>query len=161
MALRNTAGFWVRWNKTRKLEWLIAEALDQKCDTLVTSGGIQSNFCRIAAAAAAHSGLSAHLVLGSEAPSASTGNLILNDLLAGKSTAEWGGDILGVSVGLVAQSMASKVARLADETAHLLGGHAKTEDVRIEDDHIGSVMGFRPKGVNGPSNFSPEKKGSS
>jgi 1-aminocyclopropane-1-carboxylate deaminase len=44
-------------NKTRKLEYLIPEALAQGCDTLVTIGGIQSNHTRQVAAVAAHLGL--------------------------------------------------------------------------------------------------------
>ena len=39
-------------NKTRKLEFLIGEAMEQGKDTLVTTGGIQSNHCRLTAAAA-------------------------------------------------------------------------------------------------------------
>jgi 1-aminocyclopropane-1-carboxylate deaminase len=44
-------------NKTRKLEYLIPDALAQGCDTLVTIGGIQSNHTRQVAAVAAHLGL--------------------------------------------------------------------------------------------------------
>src|SRR5260370_20416281 len=43
-------------NKTRKLEYLIPEALAQGCDTLVSIGGIQSNQTRQVAAVAAHFG---------------------------------------------------------------------------------------------------------
>src|ERR671930_2618597 len=49
-------------NKTRKLEYLIPEALAQGCDTLVTIGGIQSNHTRQVAAVAAHLGLKCVLV---------------------------------------------------------------------------------------------------
>ena len=44
-------------NKTRKLEYLIPEALAQGCDTLVTIGGVQSNHTRQVAAVAAHLGM--------------------------------------------------------------------------------------------------------
>ncbi len=44
-------------NKTRKLEYLIPDALSQGCDTLVTIGGIQSNHTRQVAAVAAHLGM--------------------------------------------------------------------------------------------------------
>lgn len=74
-------GFGFGGNKTRKLEILLAEALEHDCDTIVTSGGLQSNFCRITASAAAFAGLSAHLVLGSKQPENLTGNLILNNIL--------------------------------------------------------------------------------
>jgi 1-aminocyclopropane-1-carboxylate deaminase len=49
-------------NKMRKLEYLIADALAQDCDTLVSIGGVQSNHTRQVAAAAAHVGLRCVLV---------------------------------------------------------------------------------------------------
>ena len=39
-------------NKTRKLEFLMAEALEQGCDTILTCGAVQSNHCRLTLAAA-------------------------------------------------------------------------------------------------------------
>ena len=77
-------------NKTRKLEFLAAEALEQGCDLLITGGAEQSNHCRQTAAAAAVCGLSCHLVLGGEAPSASNGNLLLNRLLG--AVLHWTGE---------------------------------------------------------------------
>ena len=44
-------------NKTRKLEYLVADALGKGCDTLVSIGGVQSNHTRQVAAAAARAGL--------------------------------------------------------------------------------------------------------
>src|ERR671922_295454 len=49
-------------NKTRKLEYLVAEALNTGCDTLVSIGGVQSNHTRQVAAVAARLGLRAVLV---------------------------------------------------------------------------------------------------
>jgi len=49
-------------NKTRKLEYLVADALAQGCDTLVSIGGVQSNHTRQVAAVAAHAGLGCVLV---------------------------------------------------------------------------------------------------
>jgi 1-aminocyclopropane-1-carboxylate deaminase len=49
-------------NKTRKLEYLVADALAKGCDTLVSIGGVQSNHTRQVAAAAAHTGLGCVLV---------------------------------------------------------------------------------------------------
>jgi 1-aminocyclopropane-1-carboxylate deaminase len=49
-------------NKTRKLEYLVADALAEGCDTLVSIGGVQSNHTRQVAAAAAHLGLKCVLV---------------------------------------------------------------------------------------------------
>lgn len=68
-------------NKIRKLELLLAEALDQGADTLVTVGAAQSNHARATAAVAAMAGLRCHLVLGGEEPDTRTGNLLLDDLL--------------------------------------------------------------------------------
>jgi D-cysteine desulfhydrase family pyridoxal phosphate-dependent enzyme len=79
-------------NKTRKLEFLVAEALAQEADTLVTAGGPQSNHCRQTAAAAAKIGLRCVLVLGGRPlPRAQwDGNLLLDDLLGAE--ARWVGD---------------------------------------------------------------------
>ena len=49
-------------NKTRKLEYLAAEAIASGCDTLVSIGGVQSNHTRQVAAVAAHLGLGCVLV---------------------------------------------------------------------------------------------------
>ncbi len=49
-------------NKTRKLEYLVADALAQGCDTLVSIGGVQSNHTRQVAAAAAVTGMRCVLV---------------------------------------------------------------------------------------------------
>ncbi|CAJ1405798.1 unnamed protein product [Effrenium voratum] len=50
-------------NKTRKLEFFMADAMAKACDVVVTVGGLQSNHCRATAAAARLLGLEAHLVL--------------------------------------------------------------------------------------------------
>jgi len=55
-------------NKTRKLEFLVAEALDQGADTLITCGAVQSNHCRLALAAAVKEGLKCRLVLEERVP---------------------------------------------------------------------------------------------
>ena len=69
-------------NKTRKLEFLVADALAQGCDYLVTTGGVQSNHCRQTAAAAAKFGLGCSLVLSGQPPTDPlTGNLLLDQLL--------------------------------------------------------------------------------
>ena len=68
-------------NKTRKLEFLIADALAQGADTVLTTGAVQSNHCRQTAAAAAQAGLACHLVLSGERPARITGNLLLDQLL--------------------------------------------------------------------------------
>ena len=78
-------------NKTRKLEFLLAEALRQECDTVLTVGGPQSNHCRQTAAAAARLGLRCVLVLGGHAAQARPGGNLLLDRLLGAELV-WAGD---------------------------------------------------------------------
>lgn len=68
-------------NKTRKLEFLVADALAQEADTLITGGAAQSNHARQTAAAAAKFGLERVLVLRGDEPSQTHGNLLLDRLL--------------------------------------------------------------------------------
>jgi D-cysteine desulfhydrase len=67
-------------NKTRKLEYILADALKQGCDTIITAGAAQSNHCRQTAAAAAKLNLECHLLLGGDAPLKAQGNLLLDQL---------------------------------------------------------------------------------
>ncbi|GAF92882.1 unnamed protein product, partial [marine sediment metagenome] len=55
-------------NKTRKLEFLVADALAQGADTLITCGAVQSNHCRLTLAAAVKEGLECRLVLEERVP---------------------------------------------------------------------------------------------
>jgi 1-aminocyclopropane-1-carboxylate deaminase/D-cysteine desulfhydrase-like pyridoxal-dependent ACC family enzyme len=68
-------------NKIRKLEFVVARALAEGADTLVTCGGVQSNHARATAAAAARHGLGCHLVLSGVRPEPLTGNARLDELL--------------------------------------------------------------------------------
>lgn len=72
-------------NKTRKLEFLIAQALEAGADGVITAGSVQSNHARQTAAAARRAGLEPHLVLrapGGMPPAApENGNLLLDALL--------------------------------------------------------------------------------
>lgn len=72
-------------NKIRKLEFLLAEALDLGADTIITTGGAQSNHCRATALAATKLGLKSVLILRTPDPAnppGPEGNILL-DLLAG------------------------------------------------------------------------------
>jgi D-cysteine desulfhydrase len=72
-------------NKIRKLEFLLADALEKGADTVVTCGGAQSNHCRATALAAVKAGLQSLLLLRTEDPAnppALSGNILL-DRLAG------------------------------------------------------------------------------
>jgi D-cysteine desulfhydrase family pyridoxal phosphate-dependent enzyme len=80
-------------NKARKLEYLCADALQQGCDWLITTGGPQSNHARMTAAAAAHLGLGCSLILHGERPTALTGNLVLDHLLGGRLVFSEGEDL--------------------------------------------------------------------
>jgi 1-aminocyclopropane-1-carboxylate deaminase len=98
-------------NKTRKLEYLIPDALAQGCDTLVTIGGIQSNHTRQVAAVAAHLGL--HCVTVQENwvdwPDSTydrVGNILLSRIL--------GADVRLVDAGFGIEFKASWEQALAD-----------------------------------------------
>lgn len=71
-------------NKTRKLEFLVAEAQAAGADTLITAGALQSNHCRQTAAAAARFGFDCFLVLIGEPPARVSGNLLLDQLFGAK-----------------------------------------------------------------------------
>lgn len=71
-------------NKVRKLEFLVAEAISENADVLVTCGGLQSNHCRATAIAAAQHGLQSHLILRGDFESYKEGNLLLDYLVGAK-----------------------------------------------------------------------------
>ena len=76
-------------NKVRKLEFLVADALAQNADTLVTLGAAQSNHCRQTAGAAARCGLRSILVLRGKRGRPDSGNLLLDHLLGAE--VRWSG----------------------------------------------------------------------
>jgi D-cysteine desulfhydrase len=73
----------VSGNKIRKLEFSLAAALEQGCDTVITCGGVQSNHCRTTAVLCAQLGLDCHLILrgAEESPD---GNLLLDKLVGAR-----------------------------------------------------------------------------
>jgi D-cysteine desulfhydrase family pyridoxal phosphate-dependent enzyme len=81
-------------NKARKLDYLLREAIEKGCDTVVTTGGQQSNFCRMTAAACAKIGLKCILVLGGDEPKRATANVLLDRLFGAEihfaATEDWG-----------------------------------------------------------------------
>jgi D-cysteine desulfhydrase len=83
-------------NKARKLEFLVADALEKGADTIITAGAVQSNHARQTAAAAAKFGLRCCLVLGGESPHRWTGNLLLDELLGAEI--HWTGERDGSQV---------------------------------------------------------------
>ncbi|RJR28506.1 MAG: D-cysteine desulfhydrase family protein [Candidatus Latescibacterota bacterium] len=88
-------------NKTRKLEFLLGDALARGCDCVVTGGAMQSNHCRQTAAACAASGFECHLALGGEPPRAPSGTLLL-DYLFGAIVHWCGGETKGERIPSIA-----------------------------------------------------------
>ncbi|MCI4671437.1 MAG: D-cysteine desulfhydrase family protein [Bacteroidia bacterium] len=93
-------------NKTRKLDFLIADAKNKGCNSVIAIGANQSNFCRLATAYAISNGLDAKLVLKGKKPESPTGNLLLNHLFGAeiihleegitkKRAWEWEQELLG------------------------------------------------------------------
>lgn len=74
-------GFAMGGNKARKLEFLVADALEKNCDVLVTGGGVQSNHIRTTAAAARKAGMDAVGVFFSSPSGQVNGNLLLDEIL--------------------------------------------------------------------------------
>jgi len=79
------SGLGMGGNKTRNLEFLLGHALSDGVDTVITGGGLQSNLCRLTAAAAAVLGLRCILVHNDEEPDVLQGNMLLNEM-AGAET---------------------------------------------------------------------------
>jgi len=98
-------------NKTRKLEFCIADALDQGKNAIITCGAVQSNHCRLTAAWSAKEGLDCHLILeervaGSYKADAS-GNNFLFELL----------DVKSIDVVSGGSDMMTAMGKKADELA--------------------------------------------
>lgn len=68
-------------NKVRKLEFLIADAIEQGCDYMLTTGGAQSNHAMLTAACCSRLGIGCMLVLQKRGVWQKLGNQILNDLI--------------------------------------------------------------------------------
>jgi 1-aminocyclopropane-1-carboxylate deaminase/D-cysteine desulfhydrase-like pyridoxal-dependent ACC family enzyme len=68
-------------NKVRKLPYVLAEAIAQGADTIITCGGVQSNHARATVAAAVHLGLHPVVVANGAPPARATGNALLLKLM--------------------------------------------------------------------------------
>ncbi len=71
-------------NKIRNLEFSIGEALAQGATDIITAGRVQSNHCRLTAAACARVGLRAHLVFAGDRPPEHSGNALLDELFGAR-----------------------------------------------------------------------------
>jgi D-cysteine desulfhydrase len=103
-------------NKTRKLEFLVADALGQGADTLITCGAVQSNHCRLTLAAAVKEGLRCRLVLeervaGSYRPEASGNNFLFRLLGVEKITVVPGGSDMTAAMNAEAEGLAREGRR--------------------------------------------------
>lgn len=74
-------GVGVGGNKVRKLEFLLADAINKKCDTIITMGGAQSNHAMLTAACSRKLGLEPILFLKARGVTSVEGNLLLNNIL--------------------------------------------------------------------------------
>lgn len=100
-------------NKTRKLEFLVADALAQGADTLVTCGAPQSNHCRITLAAAVKEGLKCRFVIEERVPDSyevdASGNNFMFRLMG----------VEAITVVPGGSNMAAAMQKVADELAAL------------------------------------------
>ena len=159
-------------NKTRKLEFLVGQALEQGADTLVTAGAAQSNHCRQTAAAAAKAGLKCELILSGKKPELPNGNLLLDELLGAKchwiERSEFPAKLRGLPEQLRAQGRKPYVIGVGGSngvgaTGYVLAMMELAEQLRATQhrvDHImfasssggtqaGMVLGARVAGVGG------------
>ena len=100
-------------NKTRKLEFLVADALAQGADTLITCGAVQSNHCRLTLSAAVKEGLKCRLVLeervpGTYNPKASGNNFLFNLMAVEKVTVVPGGSDMMKAMQQVGDEVAAE-----------------------------------------------------
>ena len=100
-------------NKTRKLEFLVAEALDQEADTLITCGAVQSNHCRLTLAAAVKEGINCRLVLeervpGSYKPESGGNNFLFRLMGVEKIKVVPGGSDMMAAMQTVAEEVAGE-----------------------------------------------------
>jgi D-cysteine desulfhydrase len=103
-------------NKTRKLEFLVADALSKGTDTLITCGAVQSNHCRLTLSAAVKEGLKCQLVLeervtGSYRADASGNNFLFRLLGVEKITVVPGGSNMLDAMNKVSEELAKEGRR--------------------------------------------------
>ncbi|MBT8141468.1 MAG: D-cysteine desulfhydrase [Gammaproteobacteria bacterium] len=110
-------------NKTRKLEFLLADAKQKNADTIITPGATQSNHCRQTAAIAAKMGLECHLIMedrtGSEDEDYNyNGNILLDQLLGAKLSTVAGGTNMQTAM----ESLAIELKELGKNPYLIPGG---------------------------------------
>lgn len=103
-------------NKTRKLEFLMAEAIAQKADTIITQGATQSNHARQTAAIAAKLGLTCHILLEDRTGYADdaynrSGNVLLDELHGATISKRPGGADMQKEMEILADGLKAKGKR--------------------------------------------------
>jgi D-cysteine desulfhydrase len=110
-------------NKTRKLEFLVADALAKGCDTLITVGAVQSNHCRLTLAAAVKEGMKCRLLLEQRVPKSynpqASGNNFLYRLLGVEEIKVVD---LGTDLAKTMEQMADDVAKRGGKAYIIPGG---------------------------------------
>ncbi|MEI6759310.1 MAG: D-cysteine desulfhydrase [Betaproteobacteria bacterium] len=117
-------------NKTRKLEFLVADALAQGADTLITCGAPQSNHCRITLAAAVKEGLKCRFVIEERVPGSfhedASGNHFLFRLMGVEAlTVVPAGSNMGAAMQQVADELSAQGRKgyiIAGGGSNALGG---------------------------------------
>jgi L-cysteate sulfo-lyase len=109
-------------NKTRKLEFLLGEALEQGADTLITQGAVQSNHVRQTAAAAASFGMACRVVLENRTGNQAedylwSGNVLLDRLLGARIRTVEAGSDMNAEMALDAEAV-----RAAGGTPYVIPG---------------------------------------
>ncbi len=111
-------------NKTRKLDFCIADALQKGADTVITCGAIQSNHCRLTASWAAKEGIDCHLVLEERVPGSykpeGSGNNFLFELLGVKTKRV----VPGGSNMIAEMEKTAEELRLAGKKPYIIPGGA-------------------------------------
>ena len=138
-------------NKTRKLEYIVPDALAQGADTLVTIGGYQSNHTRQVAAVAAHLGLKARLVQERwvdwpDPVNDKVGNILLSRIMGAEVTLDPAGFGIGIkdswerALDEVREAGGRPYAIPAGASEHVYGGLGFvgwTEEVRQQERQLG------------------------
>ena len=166
-------------NKTRKLEFLVADALAQGADTLITCGAPQSNHCRITLAAAVKEGLKCRFVIEERVPGSfhedASGNHFMFRLMGVEAlTVVSAGSNMGAAMQQVADELVAQGRKgyiIAGGGSNALGGLGYVacaqelqqqfydQDVRIDQVVVGSgssgthgglVAGFIGNHINIP-----------
>ncbi len=114
-------------NKTRKLEYLMGEAVAQSAQTVVTCGAVQSNHVRQTAAAAAKCGMECAALLERRVPDGGgdyeeTGNILLNDIF----NARYEFHPAGGDMNAAARELCGKI-RAGGKSAYFIPGGGSNE----------------------------------